>query len=51
MMWPDVKINALYCTNSLLGKIIPKMKILASNGYLLVQQDGAKSHTAKLTIQ
>lgn len=47
---PGVKINGEYYRNSLLAKMIPEMKTLASGQYFLFQQDGARAHTAKDTV-
>ena len=48
---PEVKIDAAYYSHTLLEKMIPEMKNLANNGHFLFQQDGARSHTANITVQ
>ena len=46
-----VKENAEYYRMEILAKLIPKMNELADGGHYVFQQDGAKSHTAKATIE
>ena len=44
---PGVKVNAAYYRDEILAKLIPEMNELAD----VFQQNGARSHTAKATIE
>ena len=46
-----VKIDQIVYREQILEHMIPEMQQLALNGYYLFQQDGARAHTAKHTIQ
>ena len=48
---PGVKVNAAYYCDEILAKLIPEMNELADGGHYVFQQDGARSHTAKATIE
>ena len=47
---PGAKVNAKYYCDVLLKKLIPKMDRLAGRKEYLFMQDGARSHTAKLSV-
>ena len=47
---PGVKVNARYYCDVLLKKMIPEMNKLTKRQDYVFMQDGARSHTAKLSI-
>ena len=47
---PNTKVNAKYCCNVLLKKMIPEMNRLATHNEYLFMHEGSRDHTAKLTI-
>ena len=47
---PGAKVNANYYTTVLLNKMVPQMNRLTRGEDYLFMQDGARSHTAKLTL-
>ena len=47
---PGTKVNAQYYCNVLLKDLIPQMNRLAKRQEYLFMQDGARSHTARLTV-
>ena len=46
---PNAKENAKYYSNALSKKIIPEINRLAKHNEYLFMQEGARTHTAKLT--
>ena len=47
---PGTKVNAVYYCDVLLKNMIPKMNRLAKRTEYLFMQDGARAHTAKLSL-
>lgn len=47
---PGTKVNAHYYSNVLMKKMIPQMDRRANGENYLFMQDGARAHTAKLTL-
>ena len=47
---PHVKINAKYYCEQILSKMLPAMSRLSGGDYVL-QQDGARAHTARETLK
>lgn len=45
------KVNQVYYRDNLLAHMIPEMNRLAGYGHYIFQQDGARAHTAKATIE
>ena len=48
---PGTKVDAHYYTNVLMKKIIPQMDRRTGGKEYLFMQDGARAHTAKLTLE
>ena len=48
---PNAKVNVKYYCNVLLKKMIPEMNNQAKHTEYLFMQDGARAHTAKLTLE
>ena len=46
---PGVKINSAYYCNDVLSQLLPEMEDM-SNGDYIFMQDGARSHTSKVTL-
>ena len=47
---PNVKVNSDYYCNNLLAQMLPEMEDM-SNGDYIFQQDGARAHTSKMSLE